>query len=199
MSRPSRLGRHSARLIGMRGSSPRMTAGVSLRLSPIQLSNSQVFSEHASSSSLGAGPARASDFLFDMRSRKSAERVFAPNEGAVLVAPSKRGAERRKAHPGCLPFAKDRRRSCETGSPYGAPPRRLKSLGPRFPLAPISQAFAWSGGCKDRALGVYLAPGGRVQGLPGLWLRTTGAGAAPPSRSVAPRERPHAKGDGSDI
>src|SRR5919106_914400 len=75
----------------------------------------------------GGGPARASDFLFD----------FAPKLGSVFVSlPGTEGAERRKAHPGCLPFAKDRRRSCETGSPYGAPLRRLKSLGPRFPLTP---------------------------------------------------------------
>ena len=44
--------------------------------------------------------------------------------------PSREGAERRRAHPGCLPFAKDRRRSCETGSPYGAPLRRLWTVGP---------------------------------------------------------------------
>ena len=38
-------------------------------------------------------PARASDSIFD----------FAPTEGASFVfAPSKEGAERRRAHPGCL-------------------------------------------------------------------------------------------------
>ena len=59
-----------------------------------------------------------------------------------------------------MPLQGARDRLCVPASPYGAPLRRLQSLGPRFPLIPISRACARSGGCKERALGVYLTPGG---------------------------------------
>jgi hypothetical protein len=45
-----------------------------------------------------------------------------------------------------------------------------------------SRGFRRSGGCKERALGVCLTPGGRIQGLPGSRLRIVTAGAAPHSR-----------------
>ena len=92
-------------------------------------------------------------------------------------APSREGAERRRAHPGCLPFAKDRRRLCEAGSPYGAPLRRLKCLG--APLPP-DRLIAGAGRLKDIDPGPHIGPGGCPPRTPGTAVsETAGAGAAP--------------------
>ena len=82
-------------------------------------------------------------------------------------------------------------------SPYGAPPRRLPTLGPRFPNVPGAAAFATglAGRGKERALGVCLTPGGLVQGRPGSRVRIVTAGAAPPSHSARLQSAPQVKGD----
>jgi hypothetical protein len=131
---------------------------------PIQLSNSQA-------SSLSRTASRAS-FGFSFR--------WLPHiEGADCLLP-KEGAERRRAHPGCLPFAKDRRPACEPASPYGAPLRRLKSLVPHCPLPRLSPVV---GRVRDIDPGPRIGPGGCPPRTPGTAVsETAGAGAAPHPR-----------------
>ena len=101
----------------------------------------------ACSAVLAAEIRASSDLFFDCAPRR--ERHVLPKEGA----------ERRKAHPGCLPFAKDRRRLCEAGSPYGAPLRRLKSLVPHF----LCPALAGVGRLRDIDPRPHNGPGGCLQ------------------------------------
>jgi hypothetical protein len=111
---------------------------------------------------------------------------FAPQKRGSASWLPKEGAERRRAHPGCLPFAKDRRRPCEAGSPYGAPLRRFQSLVPHLK--------------GTLTLGLIMGREAALQGLPGpRCAKTAGAGAAPHPRSDRSRERPSVDRDDSDL
>ena len=107
---------------------------------------------------------------------------FAPRMWSAYFAPSKEGAERRMAHPGCLPFAKDRRRPCEAGSPYGAPLRRLEVLG-----APLS--FAAAGIATGKVTDIDPRPRNGPGGCP---PRTPGTAVSKP-RAQAPLHHVHAR------
>src|SRR5882757_6373776 len=53
------------------------------------------------------------------------------------------------------PLRRARTDLARTGPPNGAPPRRFQTLGPRFPLVPVS-AFRRREGFKERALPVVM-------------------------------------------
>ncbi len=85
--------------------------------------------------------------------------------------------------------------------------RRSTAASSRLSPRPWGLASLWSRsrpisgrreGCKA-SLGVYLTPGGLIQGRPGLWLRTTGAGAAPRPHSARLQSIPQADGDASGL
>jgi hypothetical protein len=163
LSRPSRLGGHRASPSGMRGSSPRMTAGVKREC---RTSFPDPIVKQPSSILLAADFSARAPFVFSIGPLKSegAERHWRQH----LPCSVEHGAGLRR----------DRlrqRRSTAASSRLSPRPWGPSSLWSR------SRGFRRSGGCKA-ILGVYLTPGGLIQGRPGSWLRTTTAGAAPPSR-----------------
>jgi hypothetical protein len=81
---------------------------------------------------------------------------FRSPKGAFHVTP-KRGSRAPQSAESPCPCKEHGTDPAGPASPYGAPLRRLKSLGPRFPCP---EAFRLRGGCKERALGVYFTPGG---------------------------------------
>jgi len=148
----------------------------------IKLSNSQ-----ASPSSLRESRA-SREFYFRFRSRRS---VF------VFALP-KRGSRAPYGAKSPCPCKEHGTDPAGPASPYGAPLRRLQSLGPRCPLTP-----AWpfgSGRGHGTSPGRLFYAGRPIQGLPGpRYAKTAGAGAAPHPRSDRSAERPSVDGDDSDL
>ena len=160
----------------------------------IRLSNSQVSSGQVSSGLAKRFPAGV--FRSPLRCAlptKARSASLLPTKGRSPSSLPKEGAERRLAHIQCgVLLRRARNRSCDRPvSPYGAPPRRFQSLGPRLPLTGGVRRFRRRGpdGRKERALGVILrreadpgTPG--TPGTPGSTVcETMRAGAAPHSRS----------------
>jgi hypothetical protein len=97
----------------------------------------------------------------------------------------------------------DRRRSCETGSPYGAPLRRLWTVGPLC-LAGASGGVTGPDIIRRRDGRFHpeplSGPGGLLHTSPGTTTANRGRRvAAPHPRQASPAERPSVDGDASNL